>query len=196
MMKKGILFLFLAGTITTNAQSLKDALYGGKLKTDSGTVIRKTDDLSNLIDTASKVSQVNKTKSDLSAKDSTIQLNAVKTITETTTEENKPDTKEETKDNDQVWSEFMETELIYFNDEILTSKKIKSGTYYIMVDYEIDTEGQVNIMNIYPAPENKFLAEQIKERLTLTAPDLSPILTSTGKPRKVNRKYNFTLTKE
>ena len=46
-MKKVMLFLFVAFTVTANAQSLKDALFSGKLKTDSGTVIKKGDDLIN-----------------------------------------------------------------------------------------------------------------------------------------------------
>ena len=53
-MKKWILFLLLVSTVTANAQSLKDALYGGKLKNDSSSVIRKTDDLSTKIDTSRK----------------------------------------------------------------------------------------------------------------------------------------------
>ena len=55
-MKKGILFLLLAGLFASNAhaQSLKDLLYSGKLKKDSNTVIRKGDDLSSKIDTSTK----------------------------------------------------------------------------------------------------------------------------------------------
>ncbi len=53
-MKKIILLLFAASTVTANAQSLKDALFGGKLKNDSGSVVRKGDDLSTKIDTAKK----------------------------------------------------------------------------------------------------------------------------------------------
>ena len=53
-MKKGILLLFVITAVTANAQTLKDALYGGKLKTDSGTVIKKGDDLSTKIDTSRK----------------------------------------------------------------------------------------------------------------------------------------------
>jgi hypothetical protein len=55
-MKKAILFLFMAATFTSHAQSLKDLLYSGKLKMDSNTVIRKTDDLSSKIDTSQKKS--------------------------------------------------------------------------------------------------------------------------------------------
>jgi len=58
VMKRGILFLFLAATFSSKAQSLKDLLYSGKLKMDSNTVVRKTDDLSTKIDTSTKKPEV------------------------------------------------------------------------------------------------------------------------------------------
>src|SRR5215204_4675044 len=45
-MKKGILFLLLFVSVFAEAQSLKEALFRGKLKNDNNTVIRKGDDLS------------------------------------------------------------------------------------------------------------------------------------------------------
>src|SRR5687768_15100049 len=59
-MKRGILLLLLAAGFTAQGQSLKDALYGGKLKNQAGTVIRKGDDLSTKIDTTAKTDTVQK----------------------------------------------------------------------------------------------------------------------------------------
>lgn len=53
-MKKGILLLLLFTSFFAQAQSLKEALFSGKLKNEPGTVIRKGDDLSTKIDTARK----------------------------------------------------------------------------------------------------------------------------------------------
>ena len=50
-MKKALLFLLLISSVFAQAQTLKDALFSGKLKNDPGTVIRKGDDLSTKIDT-------------------------------------------------------------------------------------------------------------------------------------------------
>ena len=80
--------------------------------------------------------------------------------------------------------------------EVLSSKKIKKETYYLYVDYEIGTEGQVTVNSVTASPENSFLQDQVKERLTLTAPQLAPVIDSSGKARKVKRKYNFNITKE
>ncbi|RYZ60793.1 MAG: hypothetical protein EOO14_06770, partial [Chitinophagaceae bacterium] len=48
-MKKGFFLLFLISSLfAADAQSLKEALYGGKLKNQPGTVVRKGDDLAKL----------------------------------------------------------------------------------------------------------------------------------------------------
>ena len=61
-MKKSILFLLVTVTsVCVQAQSLKDLLYGGKLKNDSNSVVRKTDDLSTKIDTTTKKPEPAKT---------------------------------------------------------------------------------------------------------------------------------------
>src|SRR5689334_9547306 len=50
-----LIFLFAAASVQAQEkQSLKDLLYGGKLKNDSSGVIRSTDDLSSKIDTTTK----------------------------------------------------------------------------------------------------------------------------------------------
>src|SRR4051812_37752119 len=53
-MKQAILFLLLAGSFSAKAQSLKDLLYSGKLKSDSNSVVRATDDLKSKIDTSTR----------------------------------------------------------------------------------------------------------------------------------------------
>jgi hypothetical protein len=196
-MKNGILFLLLSYTATTNAQSLKDLLYGGKLKSDTGTLVKKTDDLSTKIDTVKKKSvEPVKTKlvavtKDSAAKDAPVQADSVATPVAVEVKDNNA----VTKDNTKLWKEYMDSMAITFKDEVLTSKKIKSGAYYIIIDYEIGPDGQVTIKEVYPSPDNSTLAKEIKERLILTAPNLSPVMGTNGKPRKVVKKYNFTLTK-
>jgi len=194
-MKKGILFLLVAISFTSNAQTLKDALYGGKLKTDSGTVIRKGEDLSSKIDTSTK-KPVEQGKNKLIAvnRDSSVTSSAAKPDTVAIAVE-KSDNNPTVKDNNKLWKEFMDSAISTLKAEVLTSKKLKKGDYFIIVDYEIGTDGQVTITNVYPSPENKFLEEQVKERLSISAPRLNPVMASNGKPRKIIKRYNFTLTK-
>ena len=194
-MKKGILLLLVVSSVIANAQTLKDALFSGKLKTDSGTVIRKGDDLSSKIDTTTKKPVVpEKMKTATIARDSSTGLAAQ------TDSVNIPaiDQKESTvtpKDNNKIWKEYMDSVIGTFKTELLPSKKIKNDTYTILVEYEIDIDGQVTIKNVWPSPEDSYLQQQVKERLNLTAPRLNPVLSGDGKPRKVIKKFNFTLSK-
>ncbi len=196
-MKKGIFFLLIVFSVTTNAQSLKDALYGGKLKSDTGSVIRKTDDLSKKIDTTTKKQADSvKLKVNASAKDSSINGKTNLPDSAINSSEEIRNTKAEIKDNNVILKEYMDSIISTFITEVLPNKKIKNGSYFILVDYEIGTSGQVAFNKVSPSPENSFLQEQILERFAMTAPVMQPVTAADGKPRKVIRKYNFTLNKE
>lgn len=221
-MKKGMLLLLLIGSVFAHGQSLKEALYGGKLKNTPGTVIRKGDDLTAQMDTTRKtatgdtvVTKVTPLPTDSSAQTLAIQTDsaALSTISETDTLSGSTDTAaSETakapeaastpaavaapKDNNAVWKEYVNTVIPTLKTEVLPSKKIKKGSYYVLVSYTIDTDGQAAVSDVFLSPENSFLQQQIKERLDAEAPRLNPVLNSSGTPRKVNKKYNFTLSKE
>jgi ABC-type antimicrobial peptide transport system permease subunit len=205
IMKKGILFLLVAFSFTAKAQSLKDLLYSGKLKNDSNTVVRKTDDLKSKIDTVQKkTAEDNNTKitgvaGDSSAikpgltGDSAALVETADSVAagKTVVIENAP-----VKSSSKIWKEYTDSLVKLLKAEVLSSKKIKNETYYLTVEYEIETDGQVSVINVFSAPENEFLQQQVKERLLLSPPQLSPVLDSTNKPRKVKRRQNFTITKE
>ena len=202
-MKKGILFLLLMGTISANAQSLKDLLYSGKLKTDSNSVIRKGDDLSSKIDTSTKKAaepeKIKNTAGIVSSPAKKLNGADAATAGSDTTNSEANDAKDNNaavKNNNAVWKEFMDSVVSILKTDVLPSKKIKSETYYLYVDYEIGTDGQVNITNVVSSPENSFLQDQVKSILITSVPSLAPALDSTNKPRKVKRKYNFNITKE
>ncbi len=196
-MKKGILFLLIVTTVTANAQSLKEALYGGKLKTDTGSVLRKGDDLSSKIDTSRK-KPVDAEKNKLVAvkMDSSMKNMAAPSDAAVIAPVDKMDNNAVTKDNNKLWKEFMDTVISTLKAEVLTSKKIKKGDYYILVDYTIGLDGQVTINTIFVSPENKFLEEQVKERFSIDTPRLNPVMAGNGKPRKVVKRTNFTITKD
>jgi len=98
------------------------------------------------------------------------------------------------KDNNKIWKEFIDSVTSTLKTEVLPSKKIKSDTYYLLIEYEIGADGQIAINNVSCSPENSFLQQQVKERLTLTAPQMNPLLTN-GKARKVVKKYTLILPK-
>jgi hypothetical protein len=242
-MKKGILLLLLISSLFADAQSLKDALYGGKLKNQPGTVVRKGDDLAKLeaekreaeqkvidslradsvtkalavlaadsarlADSGTVVTTAVPTDSAMSAglagnkpvaSNSVSQNSATAAPSETAEKPNEGAAPAEKavdpKDNNALLKAYMEGIITTLKSEVLSSKKVKDGSYYVLVSYAIETDGQLNITDVFVSPENDFMQKQIKERLALETPKLNPVLSSSGKARKVNKKYNFTLVKE
>ena len=208
-MKKGILVILLGAlTFGANAQSLKEALYSGKLRNDSNSVIKKGDELSTKVDTTSKAktAEAVKPKAVAASGDSVQPANAnvadsaVNQADETTAvvnavTENKPAGPDH-RNNNKVLKAYIDSLAASLQAEVLSSKKIKKGTYYFYLDYEIGEDGTIGINNLTVTPENETLANQVKDRLIMTAPQLAPVPDSSGKPRKVKRKYNFNVTKE
>lgn len=215
--------MLLAGTAgTAKAQALKELLFSGKMKNDAG-VVRKTDDLSTKIDTSTRKAQpevavradqqatptagtaqpaiktVNpippSPKSDTSATTAADQVD-VKVETVTKEVEQTPPPPPAPKSNSKLWKERVDALVKELQSDVLPNKKVKKETYFITVDYELAEDGQVSILNVITAPENEFLAGQVKERLIQNAPTLAPQTDSSGKARKVKRKQNFTVTKE
>ena len=208
-MQKGILLLLLiAASATLQAQSLKDLLYGGKLKNDSNSVVRKTDDLASKIDSGQKKPVAVAPKDSLalpldSAKkapllsDSTTPVTTVADSVVAIVEPGvKPAPALPVKTNTKLWKEYTDSLVVTMKPEIDNSKKIKKETYHVLVSYEIDTSGQVTINNVGITPENAMLQAQLKQYMEVTPPKLNPVLDSASKPRKVKRSGSFTITKE
>lgn len=226
IMKRLFLLLLLFASFFADAQSLKDALFSGKLKNDAGTVIRKGEDLTDKIDTSARkapavdtvavitatatVDSITKTRTAQAAPRTQQPAAAVATegnaaaaadtgsTAETTAETATPETAEPEapKDNNAIWKDYMNTLSQTLKAEVLSSKKVKNGSYYVLVSYAIGTDGQTTITDVFVSPENAFLQQQIKERIALEAPKLIPVVNDAGVARKVNKKYNFTLVKE
>ena len=201
-MKLVIVLAILATASSANAQSLKETLYGGKLKSDTGTVIRKGEDLSTKIDTTTRKKPVEVVEK---PKVVTASLDAAGNIVTTVQSEpaTAPVVLDSTgtpvavapKDNNKAWKDFMDEFTTTLRTDVMTSKKIKNGTYSVLIEYEIGTDGQIAVNNVNVAPESSFLAEQVKERITLTAPRLTPLLGTNGKPRKAVKKQTITVSK-
>ncbi|MBP7557005.1 MAG: hypothetical protein KA821_12100 [Chitinophagaceae bacterium] len=207
-MKSGLFLLFmLALGLSTPAQSLKEALYGGKLKLDSGAVIRKGDDLKAHIDTSTRKPVVAEKQVSLpAAKDSLAQKGQVPQLSNAAAQQEATDNPvagttspaagtNAAADNNKIWKDYIDELMTAIRTDVLPSKKIKNGTYYVLVDYEIDVDGQVAVKNITCSPGSEYLEEQVRERINLTAPRLTPLLNTYGKPRKAAKKQNLTITK-
>jgi len=196
--------LAIAGS--TGAQSLKDALYSGKLKADTGQTVRKGDSLK-IREEKPKVESITPsgkvaTTTDTSAAaiatnnsgDSTAANPSAVSNTVPTTQA-APAALDPNKENNRIWKQFVDEYTTTIQSEVMTSKKIKSGMYYVFIEYEIGTDGVVTTRSVTCSPENSFLVDQINKRMMINAPQLMPLPGVGGKPRKAVKKQALTFTK-
>ena len=202
-MKAIILTVAVLISATLSAQNLKDLLYGGRLKSDTGSTVRKTDDLSTKIDSnaykkavEARRLQEEATKNELIASGvDSVQAAVIASGGDTlTTTPGMPPPPKDVKENNVSWKFYIDQLVGTLRTEVLPDKKIKEGSYAVLVEYEIGEDGNVTVVTVSSDPSNTFLERQIKERITLTAPKLAPIIAN-GKPRKIVRKQLITLSK-
>jgi hypothetical protein len=209
-MKIIVLFAALLLAVSARSQSLKEALYGGKLKADTGAVIRKGDSLKirenmaqKVVDDSMKVVEkavadsvkketlvMEKEKAIAEGRDTTAIVAALATESLIVVEKAIP------KDNNKIWKSFIDSLSTAVKSEVITSNKIKNGAYSVLIEYEIRQDGQVGINSVASDPKNQFLEQQITDRLTYNAPQMNPILGPNGKARTVTRKQMLSFVKQ
>ena len=225
-MKSIAIIILTLVAFTANSQSLKEALYGGKLKADTGAVLRKgdsvkiqenmaqkvvADSINKIVDDSIKlVAEVIKKETIETAKKEAIEVAKEKAIAEgrdttnidTTAvinamnaEAERAETKAVSKDNTVVWKTYIDEMTASIKAEALQSNKVKKGNYFVLIDYKVNPDGQVSITSVSVDPENSFLEQNIKDRLTLNPAKLNPIVDATGRARTVNRKQTLNLSK-
>lgn len=224
-MKVIALFVAVFLTVSAHSQSLLDALYSGKLKADTGTVLRKGDSLRIRENMAQKLVADSLRKDSIAAATAAAaqaRQNAIAATTDSAgnttnpvttaagdtgsaaaaavsptdpTGANAPEAKAVPKDNNRIWKTFMDSLSTLVKTEVLPSGKVKKGAYSVLINYEIKPDGQVGINSVASDPQSSFLEEQIKLRLTLDAPQLNPVLGTNGQPRTVARKQMLSFVK-
>lgn len=204
VMKMMFVILVMAMAATVNGQSLKDALYGGKLKADTGTLVKKGDTLALKENMARKQADDSVRKAAVqaaipatnpAAPDSSTGNQPVAPVA-VTPETQAPAAPDPVKENARIWKQFVDEYTVIIKSEVMPSKKIKNGTYSILIDYEIGTDGNVSTVNVFCTPQSSYLVEQVKVRMMANAPQLHPLLLSNGKPRKALKKQTLTFVKE
>jgi hypothetical protein len=202
-MKAIILAAAVLISATLNAQNLKDLLYGGKLKSDTGSTVRKSDDLSTKIDTlayqkaveARRVQEETTKKELIASGVDSVQATIIATGGDTlVTAPGTPPTPKDVKENNARWKFYIDELVGALRTEVMPNKKIKEGSYAVLVEYEIGEDGAVRVVTVSSDPANSFLENQIKDRITYNAPKLAPIIAN-GKPRKIIRKQLISLSK-
>jgi hypothetical protein len=213
-MKSIVLFTVILMASSVQSQSLLDAIYSGKLKADTGAVLRKGDSLKikeNMAQkvvadsirkdsiTAAKAAAIERQNSVVSNSDAATTGTNTSIVSNTgadaTAADAMPAGKTIPKDNNKIWKAFIDSLSTTIKSEVLSSGKIKKGAYSVLINYEIKPDGQIGINSVASEPQSSFLDEQIKMRLTLDAPQLNPVLGTNGQPRTVARKQMLTFVK-
>ena len=167
-------------------QRLRDSLYGGRLKADTGKTFVSTDTSKYVMLKNESVSsqQVEKKKT------------GAKTVEVTKLDESMPDSLNKLFVSKQkLWKRFIENNTQIISQQADETRKVKKGTYEIEVEYEIGLNGKVVTKGITCNPPNEFLIEQVTE-LMKRPPVLSPPIYSDGKPRVLPAKQTITIVKK
>jgi len=180
-----ISFLFLVSQCISQ-QRLRDSLYGGRLKADTGKtfvskdtskyVVLKNENVSSTTDDKKKPAGTTGgiIKPDESMPDSLNKLFYSK---------------------QKFWKKFIENNTQIITQSADETKKVKKGTYQIDVEYEIGLNGRITTKNITCNPPNEFLTEQVTD-LMKRAPVLAPPIYSDGKPRTLAATQPITIIKK
>lgn len=196
-----LLFMLIAVLATTSlpAQTLKELLYSGKLKKDSTGVIRKTDDLSAMVDTSKQVSQAAAKTPAATPRppaDSTASAAAASpakaVVVQELQVEKASTASQPNKTNTRIWKDFYDDLYTSMKSGVLQSKKIRKGSYFVTVDYNLEPGGGISVLGVTVSPENDVLAAAIRQALDQGKPVLNP----TEQPKALKRKYNFTIEKD
>ena len=176
-------FLFLSLFITSSvmAQSLKDSLFGGKLKADtSKTYVSK--DTSKYVPPKvynPSAVQTGAKKNDVAKLDESMPDSLNKNFY----------TKKK------FCKRWFENYTTIISQEAADTKKVKKGEYAIDVEYQIGLNGKVTTTNITCNPPNEYLTQQITD-LMKRAPTVAPPVYSDGQPRTLNATQTFTIVKK
>lgn len=189
-MKTFLLAIAVLFASSTFAQSLRDSLFGGKLKVDTGKTFVSKDTskyVPSKVYTAPPVIQgESKTDTkDANRKDEIVKL-----------DESMPDSLNKTfYQKQRLWKRFIDVNTPLISQQADDSKKVKKGSYTIDVEYEIGLNGRVTTTGITCTPNNEFLLQQVTD-LMKRAPILAPPVYSDGKPRKLSATQSITIIKK
>lgn len=172
--------LFFVISLSVQSQSLRDSLFGGKMKVDSALLAKSKQGQTVALDSAQKkqVDSLKAVVADSVSKQPAAEKPAIKYA-----------------DNNKIWKKFVDEQTKIINAEVLPNKKIKKGGYTLTLEYEIGIDGAVSTKNIICDPKNEILTDYIRDTMMSRAPQLAPQVVN-GAPRKSSRRQVLVFVKE
>ncbi|MBK5271222.1 MAG: hypothetical protein JJE22_09430 [Bacteroidia bacterium] len=177
--------LFFASSVI--AQSLRDSLFGGKLKADTGKTVVSTDTGKYVPPKVYNIpAQIGSQKRENEAKKDEI----IKP------DESMPDSLNKSfYAKQKTWKRFIEINTGIITQQANDTRKVKKGEYSIEIQYEIGLNGKIKTTGITCNPSNEYLTEQVTELMKRT-PTLSPPVYSDGKPGTLNATQSLIIIKK
>jgi hypothetical protein len=190
-MKTYFLVSLMFITSSVMAQRLRDSLFGGRLKVDTGkTFVSK--DTGKYV--APKVYDAG-TSSSATTPTTTSSTNPAKAVI-AKPDASMPDSLNKTfYQKQKLWKRFIDVNTPIIAQQADDTRKVKKGEYTVDIEYEIGLNGRVTTTGVTCTPPNDFLVEQVTE-LMKRAPVLSPPVYSDGQPHKLNAKQSITIVKK
>ncbi|HEY2722088.1 MAG TPA: hypothetical protein VGI82_10210 [Chitinophagaceae bacterium] len=176
------LFAFLFFASPASSQSLKDSLFGGKIKADtSKTYVSK--DTSKYV--APKIYNPSATALGDTKKGDVAKLDP-----------SMPDSLNKNfYAKQKSWKRFIDVNTTIVSQEASDSKKVRKGQYAVDVEYTIGLNGKVTTTSITCNPPNEYLTEQVTDFMK-RAPTLAPPVYADGNPRPLNATQSITIVKK
>lgn len=204
-----VTLLVLTAT-TLQAQSLKDALFSGRLKSDSTGVVKKGDSLQLRTTAEARVfkdSMQQVAIADAKKADSLETIVGSSIVTTVMGSDGKVDTIISTPitiankvadpnlDNNAIWKKFIDQYKPILDKEVAESNRIKKGIYSVLIEYDIEEDGTVSTNKITSDPKNSALEDMVNKQMMFEVPPMHPVLGPNGKPRKLGRRQLLSFTK-
>ncbi len=172
---------------------LRDSLYGGKIKADTGkTFVSK--DTSRYV--APLRNEAVSSQPQPGEQNKPAGNNSNNTAGMIKLDESMPDSLNKLFYSKQkLWKRFIESNTQIISQAADDTKKVKKGSYQVDVEYEIGINGRITTKSVTCNPPNEFLTEQVTD-LMKRAPVLSPPIYSDGKPRPLPATQPITIVKK
>lgn len=207
-MRPLFLFCLLLSLTRADAQRLRDSLFAGKLKVDTGKTFVSKDtakyvalknDANVFRQTEKKTITVPSTPASQKpekAADPKPEVSAAPVMESTAPDLSMPDSlNKQFYARQKQWKRFIDTNVPLLTQQANDSRKVKKGSYEVTIAYEIGLNGRVTTKSVTSVPANEFLVEQVTE-LMKRSPVLSPPVYSDGKPRALPASQTITIVKK
>ncbi len=177
----GFILSLIFITASVKAQSLKDSLFGGKIKADTGKTLVSTDTgkyvppkIYNPSATQGEVKKDGIVKPDESMPDSLNKAFYAK---------------------QKVWKRFIDINTNIVSQEASDTRKVKKGQYVVDINYEIGENGKVTTKGITCNPANEYITELVTQFMK-RPPFLAAPVYGDGKPHALEATQTITVTKK